>query len=264
MATDVQRRRQLLLLTLLGSSARQSYEDAVETLIPDLWYSMRATSGANEANRGALGVGYDAAITGGITLAQVGQLGVNQAHDIDGTTGYYQVTTGAGITGGTFWWGYLVNPDTAGELNAGRFFSNGTANGIFLRFSTTLGVLNAVVAATGAGNVATTTGLSAGAWAWVFMAYDNSGAILGDRGIHLYKGDIAAGTITEYAYSANTLVTGTFAAPTGNLFLGNNNTSAAVTFDGKMDEVLYKASLPATVAALKAQWLTVVLASRYP
>ena len=226
---------------------------------------MRAVSGAVEANRGSGGAGYNASMTGGIALGKTGALGENEAHDIDGATGYYRVTAGAVLQTSAFWWGFLVNPDTAGELNAGRFFTNGSgSNNIqYVRFNSSLSVIQGVVGVASGQQavVITSSGLTAGEWAWVFMLYDDSAVLTGDRKIHLYKGQ--KGTVTELPYSSNLAAAGTFAAPATDLFLANLNTGAAVTFDGKMDEVLRKSSLPATLNDLFLMWSAMVSLSEF-
>lgn len=239
-----------------GAGASLTYAQYVASLNPLLWYSMRATAGATETNRGSGGSGFDASINGGISLGQVGELGANEAHDVDGTTGYYQVTTGAAIQGGQFWYGFLVNPDTAGEGNAGRFYTNGAQT--YLRFQAGM-ILQTLVTGTGNGVATTTTALTAGQWTWVFAAYDDAGTFLGDRKTHIYIGK--NGVVSEAAYSANTALTGTFTTPSGNLFIANNSAAAAVTFDGKMDEVVAKYSFPATITDLIGQWTQIVQAS---
>lgn len=235
-------------------------QSAMIAAAPYLWYSMRATGGATEVNRGSGGSAFDASINGGVALAQVGKLGANEAHDVDGTTGYYQVTTGAGLQGGQFWWAFLVNPDTAGESNAGRFFTYGTTGQQYLRINAASMVLQAVVTGTGNAVATTSTPLDIGQWSWVFEAFDDSAAILGDRKAHIYIGK--NGAVSEAAYSSNSAMTGTFTPPSvGNLFLANGSAGAAVTLDGKMDEVMAKYSFPATLAALVAQWTAIVRAS---
>lgn len=246
--------------------ARPLFSDYVgNTVNPELWFRMQAISGSVETNQGSGGTGYNASINGGITLSQPGQLGEKEAHDIDGATGYYRVTTGAALQSNQFWWGFLVNPDTVGELNAGRFFTNGSGstNIQYLRFNPSLSVIQAVVGVASGQNAVVTTsaGLTAGEYAWVFMLYDDTAAFTGDRKIHLYKGQ--QGTVAEFPYSSNVAAAGTFAPPATDLFIANLNTVAAVTFDGKMDEVMRKSSLPATLNDLLLMWSAIVSLSEF-
>lgn len=204
------------------------------TIAPVGWWSMRATSGTNEANRGTGGAALDMTILSA-TLGQTGKLGVNEAALCDGANTRYQTPNNAALASLTTWeYVFLVNPSSAGELNQARFFGWGNND-----FEPTLafnGALTSLLFQTDSTvptsfTTTTTTGLAAATWQLVFAAYANAG----DRKVHLYKG--VTGAVNEYAYNAQPALTGTYKAPTSELNLFNV-TAQSVTFAGLADEAL--------------------------
>jgi hypothetical protein len=221
---------------LFGSQTRAQLVSALITsFAPVGWWSMRATSGTNEPNRGSAGSSADMTITSA-TLGQTGQLGANEAALMDGANSRYQAANVAALASLTTWeWVFLVNPSSAGEGNQGKFFCWG--DGLFasanprMEFNAGLGGFAISVFNTTPTTFSTTTstGLSASAWALVFVAYDD----VGDRKIHVRKG--IARTVSEYAYNAQPPLTGTYRPPTSVLNLFNNSAQGA-TFAGLGDE----------------------------
>jgi hypothetical protein len=225
------------MLLLWGKRAVVTWNTYIPaTIAPPAWWSMRATSGTNEANRGSVGSALDMTILSA-TLGQVGKLGVNEAALCDGANTLYSTPNNAALAALTTWeYVFLVNPTNAGEGSLGSFWSwgnGGASQEIELTFNsalTSLGmrVYNTVPTAFLA---TTTTGLTAATWALIFAAYDNAG----DRKGHLYKG--ITGAVSEYAYSAQPPMTGTYKTPTNplNLF---NRTAQTITFAGLGDEAM--------------------------
>lgn len=226
-ATDL-----LLLFPNAGSVVTwSSYVTA--TIAPVGWWSMRATSGTNEPNRGTGGAALDMTITSA-TLGQVGKLGANEAALCDGANTRYQTPNNAALAALTTWeWVFLVNPSSAGEGNNGTFFywGSGAGGDPFLRYSSSATVLRLTVWAASNVDTLTMTALANGAWQLLFAAYDNAG----DRKGHLYKG--VSGAVSEFAYSAQPALTGNYVAPADplNLF---NATIQTTTFAGLADEAL--------------------------
>lgn len=219
-------------LLLLGNRP-VTWSSYAQSLAPVGWWSMRATSGTNEANRGSGGSALDMTITSA-TLGQTGKLGTNEAALMDGANSRYQTPNNAALAAlTTFEYVFLVNPSSAGEGSAGRLLTWGQASfEPLLGFNGALTSLAARVStAVASFDTITTTGLSASTWALVFWAYDNAG----DRKSHIYKG--VAGAVSEFGYSAQPAMTGTYKTPTNplNLF---NRTDQGLTFAGLGDEVL--------------------------
>lgn len=228
----------MLLLFSQSPSAVQKFDSYVtSTIAPVGWWSMKATSGTNEANRGSGGAALDMTITSA-TLGQTGKFGANEASLLDGANSRYQTANNAALAALATWeYVFLVNPTNAGEGGTGTFASwgNGGANN-----TDTIGQFNGSIANVYArvyNNAATgfltnaTYNFPTGAWSLLFVAYADGG----DRKCHLYSG--VSGVAAELTYSAQPALTGTHQAPTLPLNLGNF-TSQAATFAGLFDEVL--------------------------
>lgn len=202
----------------------------IRSLNPTLWLQMRETAGSTAFD--SSGNNLDATITSA-TIGQTGKLGANHAYDFDGVDDLLTVVDAPGTLAAmtAFTYAFLVNPDTAGELSAGRLFQWEAFN-TFLRFNSALTSIQASVDAATTDAVATgSEGLPADEWAWIFMTYDDAG----DRTPHIYKG--INGVVSEIGYSATQAADGTYTTLTGDLIIGNNASSAATTFDGQMDEI---------------------------
>lgn len=196
-------------------------------------YKMQQTSGTNEPNVGSLGSAVNMTITS-TTLGQTGKLGANEAYLFDGAVSRLQCANNATLANKTAWeWVFLVKPSGAGEINFGAFFCWGDGNpdnSPNLLFNGGVSSLLCRVYNTTPTNfnTTTTTGLSTSAWSIVFAAFDNAG----DRKVHLYKG--ISGAVTEFGYSAQPAMTGTYKAPTVALNLFNSS-GQSVTFAGLGD-----------------------------
>lgn len=200
------------------------------------WWSMRATSGTNEPNRGSGGAALDMTILSA-TLGQVGKLGANEAALCDGANTRYQTANNAALAALTTWeYVFLVNPSSAGESNVGRFFSwgNGFAsNEPTFGINAASGVMAVTVFNTTPTSfiAVTSTTITLSSYSLLFAAYADGG----DRKGHAYVG--RSGAVNEAAYSAQPALTGTYKAPALplNLF---NNTAQSLTFAGLADEAL--------------------------
>lgn len=216
----------------LGSSVTlESYLASLPFLVR---YRMRQTSGTNEPNVGSLGSGLDMTITS-TTLGQTGKLGANEAYLFDGASSRLQTPNNATLAGKTTWeYVFLVNPSSAGEGGFGAFArwgdGAGADGGCGLSFGGSLASLSMSIYNTTPtiATTTTTTGLSAAAWALLFVAFDNAG----DRKIHAYKG--ISGAVAEYAYGAQPALTGTYKAATAALNLFNQS-AQNLTFAGLAD-----------------------------
>lgn len=199
------------------------------------WWSMRATSGTKEPNRGAGGAALDMTILSA-TLGQTGKLGVNEAALCDALNTRYQTPNNAALAAlMTFEYLYLVNPSSAGELDAGVFHfwgPNGANEGLTLRFHSASRNLNATAWNTTPSNFSSvTTTVASLAWQIIFASYANAG----DRKPHVLIG--IGGAVTECSYSSNPALTGTYRTPAQALNLFNDS-AQALTFAGLADEAL--------------------------
>ncbi len=201
-----------------------------------LW-NMRQTAGTNEPNEGSLGSALNLTLTS-VTLGQTGKLGANEAYLLDGASSRMQVVNNPTLAGYLAWeYFFLVNPTSSGEITTGRFFTfNSSVAAPFLQFNSTLSSLLGRVFNTSATAAATTTttGLTAGLWAVIFVSYDDAG----DRKLHIRKG--VGGAVSEFGYSSNQAVTGTYLAPDLHYILGNDGGQAR-TWDGLFDAAGVKA-----------------------
>lgn len=213
---------------IVGTSSYWAY---MKALLPMLWFRMNEAAGASVVNYGSLGTGFNAAWTAGAgSIGQTGKLGGGDAYLFDGADSLITVPAGAYGAYVATTYAMLVNPSSAGESGVGTFF-NYDVNQTDLRFYSSLAALKAVRAATSGAVTATTTGLSASAWVWLFWQYDHGG----DKKIHIYKG--SGGALTEYSYTGETVaasgtLTDQSAIP---LIIGNNN-AAGRSFAGTYDE----------------------------
>jgi hypothetical protein len=220
-----------------GAPAGQTWASYVTGLNPLAWYRHMQTSGTNEPNQGSLGSAVNMTITS-TTLGQTGKLGPNNAYLTDGALSRLQTANNATLAALTsFEYVFLINPTTAGELSFGRFacWGNGSSGqGYQMCFNGALTSLRVLLYNTvpSSFDTTTTTGLTAGAWQLVFVAYNDGDGV---RKGHIYKG--VSGAVSEYAYSAQPAMTGTFKAPTTTLNLWND-VGQITTFDGLVDEAL--------------------------
>lgn len=212
--------------------AALTYADYVASLAPLLWLRLRETSGTTAANSGSLGAAQNGVNTD-VTVGQTGQLGANEAADLNGTTSKIQVPATASLNLNAWTYACLVKADTAGESSQGNFFAYDVAGNFAAKFNSALTALRCAWG-TGTFSVSvTTTGLTAGTWAWVFFTFD----FAGDKKIRIYTG--VAGVLAEKAYSSQT---DTAAVPTltGQSLIVGNTSNQVFTFDGLYDEFLVK------------------------
>lgn len=194
------------------------------------WWRNNESSGVTVFNHGSIGSALDLTATAW-TMAQAGQLGAGEAGLADGVNTRLQCANNAMLAGYTaFEWAFLFKPSSAGEANVGIFMR--WADDVpFVRYASattlTAQVKNTVTAFT----TTTTTAPVNDVWQILFFAYDNAG----DRKIHLRLG--VGGAVTEFGYSAQNAMTGTYAPPTGVLNLCNRTTTDG-TLAGLLDETL--------------------------
>lgn len=205
--------------------ASLTWDSYITVQAPVLWYSMRATSGTTEINRGS-GTG-NATIGGTTTLGQTGQLGANEAHLLDGLTSNYSVANHVSFANLSTWeWYFLVNLSGAGEGNAGVFIFY--TNAFFFRINAATGVLRCVVdGLTTDANAVTSTMLNFGVWNLVRVTYNDAT----DRIPHIWINNV------EASYSSTTAMVGAYNPMVADLFLGNN-AAQSLTQAGLWDEAV--------------------------
>jgi hypothetical protein len=217
--------------TLTLNHTYSSYSAALVASAGVGW-RFRETSGSTAAAYGAWASGLNAALTD-VTLAQTGQLGANEAADFNGTTSIAAVTSSANNNQlATASYAFLVNADTTGESAGGRFidadnidlilFNSGQP--IQARFNYSVTNASAI----------TTTNFPLTAWAWLFVDYTAGSAP------QIFIGQ--AGAVTECSYSGIPVASSGTKTSHTTLRIGNNS-AAARTFDGKIDEVLIRSTL---------------------
>jgi hypothetical protein len=201
------------------------YAAMMRALGPVQWLRFRETSGLVAAD--SAGSGLDATIAGTTSLGQPGVRGGNEAYAFDGATSQLTVSTPTAINSLAQWTYMLVaRANSAGEGSAGRLWDwdptvhlayiNLNDVLVILPHSTTNGVwrfLNMVPAYPTPWFVLFAT--------WNSTALGGGMARVGDSGLT--------------APSLQTSPVGTYAAPTGSLYLGNRST-ALRTWDGLLDE----------------------------
>lgn len=206
----------------------QRYEQVVNTLAPLLWYKMNE-SATPAVNYGSVGSAADG-VAANVSFQQAGpNAAIPLAVEYNGTTSIITSAQSAGLQSTDCTLACLVNPDNAGEASFGQFFNNLTTAAalcISLTFSGSINGLSAIIRNTvpTAFSTTTTTGLTAGAWAWVFMQFNTA-----DNKIRLWKS--VAGVLTEFAYSAQPALTGT-PRQIARVEVGNR-TAGDTTWDGK-------------------------------
>lgn len=223
------------LILFSGSGAPVTYDSFVNGLSPILWLRLRETSGTTPVNSGSAGAALDGVYTPGTgAVGQTGLLGANEAYSFDGADSKIVVTSTAAHNAlPAFTRIFLIKPTNSGEGGSGSFFFWDTSTGEgCLFFNGALTSIQGIVKSTGNATSTTTTGLSAGVYAALFMTYDHAG----DKKVHLYK-YAAGGSLTEFGYSAQTAATGSLGTPAGDYNIGNRQTNNT-TFNGVMDEVL--------------------------
>lgn len=206
-----------------------------QSLAPLLDLRFTERTGTTAINYGTVGTALNGTIGGTTSLGQTGKLGANEAYLYDGLTSFVSVPNHASINALTqFTYVYLINPSSAGEINLGTFSCWGNAGSVPVGASLLFNggvtslfarVLNSVDTQF---STTTTTGISTSLWSMVFWQYDDSG----DRKSHLFKG--VSGVLSEYAYSAQSPLTGTLKTQTPSLFVGNSQDQAR-SFAGLYD-----------------------------
>jgi hypothetical protein len=221
---------------LFGSQTRAQLVNAlIASFAPVGWWSMRATSGTNELNRGSAGAAANGTYTlGAGVLAQTGQLGAGEAALWDGLVTKLQIPNVAALASlTTFEYVMLLNLTALGEGTLGQFFAWGTgssSNEFHMQFpGTNTMQLHTFNTTPTSFTTTTTTTLGLSAWRVVFVPYNNDG----DRKVHIYVG--AAGAVSEVTYGTQTALTGTYKAPTNPLVIGNR-TAQDLTAAGRFDE----------------------------
>lgn len=214
------------------SASVLTFEAVARALNPLLWLEMRATSGTTEINEGTLGAAQNGTISG-LTLAQAGLSGPNEALDWNGASGNISVPNAGALNLTTFTFAVLCNPDSAGEGDSGRFFDHTPSSLRFFGFAGSSGVNARIRAIVGAATTLADTFTSYsevfdGSWRWYIMTYDNGG----DRKTRVYR------NVTELTYTTQDAAVGEFTNVTSNLVIGNRGLDD-VTFDGRKDKVLY-------------------------
>lgn len=214
-----------LLLMRRGSA----YEPLVTSLAPVLRYRFNETSGTTVINYGSLGAAQNGTWTPGAGLiGQGGQRGSNEAYAFDGAASLVTVPNGSYAVFPAATYAHLVLATNGGEGNNGTFWMHGNGNNRFLHASAT--ALSARKITSGTNPLSnTTTGLTFGAWHYIFATYDDAG----DRKWHIYK--FISGVLTEFAYSTQTAGTGTISAEANNLIIGNA-AAANTTWNGSIDD----------------------------
>lgn len=225
--------RELLLL----DQNRMLFSAYALSLNPIGYWRHNETNGTNAANSGTGGSALDMTIAGTTTLGQTGKLGANEAFLTDGATTRLQTPNNALLASLTTWeYVFLCNPASAGEASFGNFFSWGDGAAVdkepSCNFNATMtsiacSVINTTLTLFTV--VTSPTGMTAGVWALLYVAYDD----IGDRKIHIYKG--INGAVNELASSA--ALTGTYQTPTKPLNLWNRS-AQTTTFAGTVDEAM--------------------------
>lgn len=223
--------KMLLLKQRTTAATPVTWSSYLTSLALPAWWRMRDTSGVTVVNSGSLGSAVDLTATAW-TMNQAGQLGSGEAGLADGATTVLTCANNATLAGYSPWEAFfLVRPSSAGEGSLGAFFMYGNAApgpyGLFfhtidsLKFSVwnTLGSEFSSI---------TTTGLTALTWCILFAAYGT------DKKIHIRKG--ISGGVSEFAYTAQDTLTGTYDVPT-TAFNLLNATAQSRTFAGLVDEV---------------------------
>lgn len=205
---------------VLGASrGATSYADAVRALGAILLMD-GSLNGAKIANLGSAGAALDGTPTN-VTVGATGMV-------FNGTTSLITVPTNAAINALSEWT-YIVDctPTDAGEISLGNFWNWG--NGAFFlgRINSAITALRSYFGTTSFANSVTTTGLTAGQRVQLFFTF----SFTGDKKIRVYKA--VGGTVTEYAYSAQTAL-GDAGIPNMaavDLIIGNNGVASS-TFNG--------------------------------
>lgn len=212
------------------------YNNTVGNLNPPLWYQGNDTGPTVIANYGTLlSAGNGAAANMGAFQAAGPNTTIPYAYDFNATTSTVVVPNNAGLASADYTLACLVNPDTIGEGNVGRFLEAQNAGAAivvqwyFINAGTRIRaeIFNT---AGGSSNFQSATGPTLGAWVWLFVTFDTA-TMLGS----LYQS--VAGTLTEFAYNpARTPLTGTPRQITQGAV--GCRSDAAFVFDGKYSQFM--------------------------
>ncbi len=179
-------------------------------------------------------------VVSGCTQGQMGQLGANEAYLYDGVDDVVTLLNASlvltkALT--TRRWCYLVKPTSLGESDIAAFnrWNSGGANRLTFQ---TFNRLTAFVDTNTTDAVSTTNNDQVdflNMWALVFFDYDETDILGLGRRIRLLRATAASPTAL-LTLANNTAATGNLVTPTGNLTIGNGQTTAA-TFAGYFDFV---------------------------
>lgn len=223
------------------SGATVSYAAYIASLAPVLWYKFNETSGTTVINYGSAPSSNAAWTAGAGALGQTGQLGANNAYDLDGLASIAQVTNNAAWNAlQDFTFCALVKADSNGEGNVGTMYAYGTGNQHEFRLTAGMGLLANVLYSGGQINAITTTTINTGVWYWLMMLMPST-----TKQIRVFITP-PGGTLTEAAYSGQGIGSGTITTRVDDLFLGNRS-GASRTWDGLIDEeILFGTALTTT------------------
>lgn len=207
-----------------------------------LWYRM------NEAATPAVNYGSVASVNGTVAnmggfQAATGLTAIPLSYDFNGTTSIVTVPIAAGLASADYTLACLVNPDNAGEGSSGALFDLRTSAGVQIFTAYFFGTVDVIgfVVRNQAGTpftTATLTGISAGAWTWVFIQFNSATAKI--RG---WKSVV--GVLTEFGYSQQPALTGTqIQIERGTIGAMANGSQ---TWDGKYTQPMLFGSLLTTV-----------------
>lgn len=242
-------------------SLSQQYANYITSLALPVWIKFQEQSG-NPANSGSLALTLTnssvAAPTEAITGApQGGITRPNEAFDFTGEASSGCLVTIANNATLKAWttqrWAFLCHVDTLANSGALACWGTlGATDHLILRVISSNRLQSSINTDTVNGNVVTNTNQISnciGAWAWLFMDYDETNILGNGRKIRLFKG--VNGVVAQLTLATDTAATGTVDQPSTGLGIGND-TVRNITFDGQIDEVLGKGALAADAAPLHA------------
>lgn len=211
----------------------------IATLSPLVWHRYTETAGSIAANSGSTGATGNGTYSNA-TLAQTGQLGANNAFLANALTTNVTIANDSSINAlQAFTYAMLVNPASVGESNQGAFYAWDAAVAHTANFFNALTSIQFLMARAGGSLLMrTSTGLTAGQWAWLFFDFDTT------NGGKVFKG--VSGAVSEFGYGTNSQSSGAVTTTSNLLYVANNNLNGK-TFDGLYDEFLIFSSPLSTV-----------------
>lgn len=212
------------------------FEALISSLGIELALFFREASG-NPVNSGTATISSIA--QNNCTQGVNGYNGTPDAYTWNGTTSDVQVTNDVGSffrSLASQGWAIQLKAASAGESSSGRLINFSSSNN-FLGFdSSSRDLFCQIQAASTNASRRTTTALSANAWRWIFMNFDNDD----DRLPHIYIG--SASGVTEASYNINTAAVGAITSQTATLYIGNRSNNDR-TVNGSIDTVLMRSSI---------------------